>query len=146
METISVRETSIKYGRMVEAPARVRGPEDIASMTRDIVDGDAREHFVVIHLDSRNGVIGYQIASIGTANASIVHPREVFQAAIHIGAVSIAISHNHPSGDASPSVQDSEVTQRISDAGKVVGISLIDHVVVTEDDLWSFREETDLIG
>ena len=140
METTRVRETSIKYGRTIEAPAKINGPEDVARITRTIVDGDAREHFVVIHLDARNGVIGWQTVSIGTANSSLVHPREVFQAAIHIGAVSIAVAHNHPTGESSPSAEDAQVTARLADAGDLLGISVLDHVVVGEDSHYSFRE------
>ena len=145
METVSVRETSIKYGRTIEAPARITAPDDIAEMVREIVENDAREHFVVIHLAVRSQVIGYQIVSIGTANSAIVHPREVFQAAIHIGAVSIAVAHNHPSGIASPSSQDEGVTKRLAEAGEILGIPVIDHVVVSDSDFYSFRTETDML-
>jgi DNA repair protein RadC len=106
-----------------------------------VVGGDAREHFVVLMLDARHRPIAYQVVSIGTATASLVHPREVFQAAVSIGAVAIIVAHNHPSGDPSPSREDREVTERLNRAGGVLGIRLLDSVVVADSGFHSIREE-----
>lgn len=140
METIRIREASVKYGKTVTAPARITAPADAAKLVRKIVGGDAREHFVILHLDSRHAMVGYQIASIGTANASLVHPREVFQAAIMVGAVAIIVAHNHPSGDPSPSAEDRAVTERLVSAGKILGIPVVDHVVIGDQSFVSFQE------
>ena len=88
---------------------------------------------MALFLDSRHQPISYSIVSVGTANQSLMHPREVFQPAILAGAAALIVLHNHPSGDPSPSRQDYDVTQRLQDAGKLLGIPLLDHIVWTRD-------------
>lgn len=101
--TTQIREVHVSYrGRRRTMPCSLTGPDQVAAFMRKLIAGDAREHFVVIHLDGRHRPIGYQVASIGTATASLIHPREVFQPAIAVGAVAIIVSHNHPSGDPKP--------------------------------------------
>ncbi len=97
--------------------------------TLDIVSAD-REVFVVLHLDTRNRVVAHETTSIGSQNASLVHPREVFKAAILKGATSIILAHNHPSGDPAPSKEDIDLTHRLVEAGGLMGIQVLDHVVV----------------
>ena len=89
-----------------------------------------REVFVVLHLDTRNRVVAHETTSIGSQNASLVHPREVFKAAILKGATSIILAHNHPSGDPAPSKEDIDLTHRLVEAGGLMGIQVLDHVVV----------------
>ena len=89
-----------------------------------------REVFIVLHLDTRNRVIAHEITSIGSQNASLVHPREVFKAAILKGATSIILAHNHPSGDPAPSKDDIDLTHRLVEAGGLMGIDVLDHVIV----------------
>ncbi len=95
----------------------------------DITSAD-REVFVVLHLDTRNRVVAHETTSIGSQNASLVHPREVFKAAILKGATSIILAHNHPSGDPAPSKEDIDLTHRLVEAGGLMGIQVLDHVVV----------------
>ena len=97
--------------------------------TLDIASAD-REVFVVLHLDTRNRVVAHETTSIGSQNASLVHPREVFKAAILKGATSIILAHNHPSGDPAPSKEDIDLTHRLVEAGGLMGIQVLDHVVV----------------
>ncbi|HUD08972.1 MAG TPA: DNA repair protein RadC [Candidatus Saccharimonadales bacterium] len=99
-----------------------------------------QEHFVVFFLDSRSGEIASQVVSVGTLNASLVHPREVFEPAINCSAAQIIVAHNHPSGDAEPSEDDLAVTRRLVEAGKLLGIEVIDHVIVAKDDFASLKE------
>jgi DNA repair protein RadC len=137
-----IREASIRYrgnARGVEHP--IREPANVAAFVRRVIDGDAREHFVTIMLDARHRPVAFQVVSVGTATASLVHPREVFQSAVHVGACALIVAHNHPSGDTSPSPEDRGVAKRLADAGKVLGIALLDSVVVTEDGHHSMREE-----
>lgn len=89
-----------------------------------------REHFVVLHLDARNRVTGHETVSIGSLNASMVHPREVFKATILANAASVILVHNHPSGDLTPSREDLSLTQRLQDAGRLLGVDLLDHVLI----------------
>lgn len=131
-EVHAIREVAIRYiGRAKRAPQAMRGPSDIAAFMRRAVTDDAREHFVALYLDGRHRAVAHQIVSIGTATASLVHPREVFQPAIMLGACAVVVAHNHPSGDPSPSTEDREITERLAQAGKLLGITLLDSIVWT---------------
>lgn len=99
-----------------------------------------KEKFIVLIINNKNRVLKKSIISIGTVSETIVHPREVFRDAIRVGASSIIIAHNHPSGDTLPSEEDIAATKRISQAGEIIGIHLIDHVIVTDSGFYSFRE------
>lgn len=116
-------------------------------MLRAIIDEDEREHFVCIMLDGQSKPTGYQVVSVGTINSSLVHPREVFAPAMVCHAASILIGHNHPSGDPRPSHEDREVTLRLREAGRILGIELVDHVIVGNgsDSYFSFRENGGLV-
>lgn len=103
-----------------------------------------REHFIAITLDGSSRVINTHTISIGTLNQSLVHPREVFYPAIKDKAVAIIIAHNHPSGQLSPSRADSQVTTRLKDAGKLIGIDIIDHIILTPDGFYSFQDEGEI--
>ena len=140
--TVQIREVAVSYrGAWRSVPKKIDGPDTVVHFMRKLVGNDAREHFVVLHLDGRHRAIGYQVASVGTATASLIHPREVFQPAIAIGAAAIIASHNHPSGDPSPSTEDHEITKRLVDAGMLLGIRLFDHVVYAERGYHSCRQE-----
>ena len=128
-----------------EAAPLVRGPEQIYELTRDIRAAN-REHFVGFYLNSRHQVLRRDIISIGSLNASIVHPREVYLPAIALSAASLVLAHNHPSGDPTPSEEDLAITRRLHEAGRLLGIELVDHVVVARDAYASFRERKLLRG
>ncbi len=128
-----------------DAVPLVRGPEQIYDLTRDIRAAN-REHFVGFYLNSRHQVLRRDIISIGSLNASIVHPREVYLPAIALSAASLVLAHNHPSGDPTPSEEDLAITRRLHDAGRLLGIELVDHVVVARDAYASFRERKLLRG
>jgi len=99
-----------------------------------------REHFIAITLDGASRVIGTHTISIGTLNQSLVHPREVFFRAIQDRAASIILAHNHPSGQLFPSRADKQVTTRLKEAGKLIGIEVIDHIILAPDGYYSFQE------
>jgi DNA repair protein RadC len=107
-------------------------PEKVFELCVDIRDS-RKEHFVAFYCNSRSVLIEREIISIGTLDASLVHPREVFEPALRHGAASIVVAHNHPSGDASASPDDLEVTRQLRHAGKLLGIELADHVVVSRN-------------
>ena len=100
-----------------------------------------KEHLILVMLDNRCRLIKDQVISVGTVNASLVTPREIFMEALRFRAVSIVVIHNHPSGDASPSGQDIDVTSRLMKAGEIMGISLVDHIIIGDNDYTSFREK-----
>lgn len=118
----------------------IRVADDIYEYTKDMRDLP-REHLRGIYLDTHQRVIHDEVISIGTINSNIVHPREIFKAAIEYNAAAIILVHNHPSGVATPSASDIEVTNQIIEAGKVIGINLLDHVIVTKDGFMSVTAE-----
>ncbi len=113
---------------------------DIFNELQDIKDS-RKEHFIAFYLDARRRVIKREIISVGIINAAIVHPREVFEPAIKNLAVAIIVAHNHPSGDPSPSDDDLALHKRMCKAGSILGISVLDHVIVTAEKYISFKEE-----
>lgn len=91
-----------------------------------------REHFVVVLVNTKNCLVGVSTISIGTLNSSLVHPRELFKPAILAGAAAVILCHNHPSGDPTPSAEDVALTQRLREAGRLLGIEALDHVILGE--------------
>ena len=108
-------------------------------MLEDAIAQD-REHFYVMHLDIRSRVKMVEVVSVGTLTSSLVHPRETYRRAIAEGAASIIIAHNHPSGEADPSDEDTKVTNLMFEAGQLLGITMLDHIVFSKDSYFSFRE------
>jgi len=115
-------------------------PADVWDALRDVRE-HMKEHFVVFFLDTRNREIKREIVSIGTLNYNLVHPREVFEPAVRSLAASIIVAHNHPSGCLEPSDEDLSLTKRLSQAGNLLGIELLDHVIVTREGHMSFKQK-----
>lgn len=118
----------------------IRSPEDAASLF-DYMKHQTQEHFVALFLNTKNIVIGKRTIFKGSLNASIVHPREIFRDAVQRSAASIIVAHGHPSGDPSPSKEDLEVTKRLVEAGKVMGIEVLDHVIIGFNRFTSLKEK-----
>ena len=118
---------STKLGR------KVTGPQEVFELCLDIRNA-SKEHVAVFCLNAAHELIEKNIVSIGTLTESLVHPREVFRPAIHCGAAAIILAHNHPSGTCAPSSEDAAVTRRMKDAGTLLGIPMLDHVVVTANE------------
>ncbi len=121
--------------------ARITSPRSIANIFMDDMRFLEKEHFRILTLDSKNQIISTEEISIGTLNASIVHPRDVFKAAISRNANSIILIHNHPSGDTEPSKEDIMVTKRLMEAGNIVGIRVLDHIIIADNRYLSLREK-----
>ena len=100
-----------------------------------------KENFVVLYLDARNKLIYKETVSIGSLNANLVHPREVFEPAVRYLAAQIVLAHNHPSGDPEPSEDDLEITKRLIESGKILGIEIVDHIIITKTGFTSFKEK-----
>jgi DNA repair protein RadC len=107
----------------------------------DRIDRD-KEHFYAVHLDIKSRVKLVEVVSLGTLTSSLVHPRETFRRAVMQGSASIIVGHNHPSGEVEPSDEDSKVTKLLFEAGNILGITLLDHVIFTPDHFFSFRSNT----
>jgi DNA repair protein RadC len=119
----------------------VKDPESVVKAIRASIKDKAKEHFKLILLNPRNKIIGISTISIGTLNASLVHPREVFKDAIMHTAASVVLAHNHPSGDPEPSEDDITITKRLIEAGKILGVEVIDHIIVGKNGFFSFKEK-----
>ena len=115
-------------------------PKDVFDRLSDLRD-KKKEYFFVFYLDSRNQEIKREVISVGSLNANLVHPREVFELAVKNLAASVIIAHNHPSGDPAPSEDDLVITKRLVEAGKILGIEVTDHVIVTKDNYFGFKEK-----
>lgn len=122
VKEIVVRESSTVYQEM----------RDIKSWEKEV--------FVVFCLNTKNKIISREIVSIGTLNSSVIHPREVFRTAISRNANSVIVAHNHPSGSIEPSKEDKEITERLREAGDIMGIKVLDHVIVAKEGYYSFSD------
>lgn len=119
----------------------IRSPEDGADYIMEELRNLNQEHFVVLFLNTKNQIIHRQTIFIGSLNASIVHPREVFREAVKRSAASIIVAHNHPSGDPTPSQEDIHVTKRLQESGKMIGIELLDHLIIGDHKFVSLKEK-----
>jgi DNA repair protein RadC len=133
-----VRNTTIRALR-----PQFRQSHDVADLLRQFLGDVDREHFVVILVDRKNRLIGIHTVSVGSLTASVVHPREVFKVAILSNAAAILCGHNHPSGDPQPSQEDRSLTRRLVQAGQVLGIEVLDHVIIGDGaaDYYSFADQ-----
>ncbi|MGR7911442.1 JAB domain-containing protein [Lysinibacillus capsici] len=120
---------------------QVSCPEDFASVAMKFIGGEDREVFLVACLSTKNEILSLHRCHIGTLDMSIVTPREVFKIAIMQNAASILVAHNHPSSHVSPSPEDIDVTQRIKNAGEILGIQLLDHLIVASYEFFSLKEK-----
>ena len=116
-------------------------PENVVDLVKGSLKGKKREHFLVISLDTRSRLIKVSELSVGSLDSSIVHPREAFKEAISASAASIIFAHNHPSGDTTPSEDDIKLTKRLADAGELMGIEVLDHVIVCDRSYLSLKRE-----
>ncbi len=117
----------------------VKSPEDVVKTARNLLKGKKKEHFIVICLDTRNHLIKTSTVSIGSLDCSIVHPREVFKDAISSSAASVIFIHNHPSGDPTPSEDDIKMTKRLIEAGEIIGIEVLDHIIICDSEHLSMK-------
>ena len=130
-----VREGSTKYeNRKIETPF------DAYVLLKNFLEDSDREKLLVVCLDTKNQLINICTVSVGTLNSSLVHPREVFKTAILSNSNQIMLAHNHPSGISAPSNEDKAMTSRIKDAGVILGIELIDHIIIGSNEYFSFKE------
>lgn len=114
-------------------PVRARTPEDIAHLCEDIGQS-AQEVFCVVDLNTKNNVIDKRLVTLGLLDASLVHPREVFRGAIANNAAAVIVAHNHPSGDPTPSAEDIRITRQLVEAGRILSITVLDHIVIGRKD------------
>ena len=138
--TTFVREVTARYRGPRRRIHRISEPKDAADFIRKVLPDNVREHFIVLYLDGAHKVSAYSVVATGSANACPIHPREVFQIAVLVGAVALVAAHNHPSNDVSPSEADRKITRSLKNAGDILGIKLLDHLVIGEIGFHSCQE------
>jgi DNA repair protein RadC len=129
-----------------DSKIRVGGSAQVAKVFVDVLQSEdavdqAKEHFYVMHLDTRSRVNMVELVTVGILTSSIVHPRETFRRAVMQGSACIIVGHNHPSGEADPSAEDIKVTKVLFDAGKLLGIDMLDHIIFSPNAFFSFRDD-----
>ena len=132
----------VREGSMLYNIRKISSPRDALDLGRQFIQDSDREELIACCLDTKNQPTSINVVSIGSLNSSIVHPREVFKVAILSNAASIILFHNHPSGDPTPSSEDINVTNRLKEVGKLIGIDVIDHIVIgSENSYCSLKEK-----
>lgn len=138
-------KATFEFSRRLDTPSdeslklTVKSPEDVIGTARALLKGKKKEHFMVLCLDTRNHLIKTNIVSVGSLDCSIVHPREVFKEAISASAASVIFIHNHPSGDPTPSEDDVKMTKRLIEAGEIIGIEVLDHIIISDNQHLSLK-------
>ena len=139
-------KAAIEFGRRLvadspEERAKIRSPQDVYNLLGPSLRDQRREHFIALLLDTKGGVLRTCTISVGDLSSSVVHPREVFTEAVRRSAASLIVAHNHPSGDPTPSPEDAAVTHRLCEAGELLGIELLDHVILGDNRWISLKEK-----
>lgn len=138
----AVFELARRLESFVEEPKRkIRSPGDVYSMLYPKLRELKKERLTTLHLNTKNEVLREEVVSIGSLNANIVHPREVFRSALMEASASVILTHNHPSGDPSPSREDIAVTKKLVEGGKILGIEVLDHVIIGDGRYVSLKDE-----
>ncbi|HLC72908.1 MAG TPA: DNA repair protein RadC, partial [Candidatus Nanoarchaeia archaeon] len=142
LQLLSFVELSKRYNKLINGgyKQKITSAEDVFNRFKDRLGQEKQEHFIVLYLDSKHQILKEETISIGTLDASLVHPREVFKRAIQESAYGIILVHNHPSGDPEPSEEDKEITRRLFDVGEVVAIKVLDHIIIGKESHFSFKE------
>lgn len=135
-ETLTIKENIPDY---INPKTRLTAPSQIWEMFR-FLGNESKEWMVVLLMDGKNRLSAIDICSIGTLNQSLCHPREIFKSALITSCAAIALVHNHPTGDTTPSREDIEITRRLKEASEIIGIRLLDHVIVSDSEYTSFVE------
>jgi len=136
-----VRIALVKERPLLYEGQRLTAPNQIRAAFQELLGDADREYFLAFMLDGKNRISSCNVVSVGSLNQAIVHPREVFKAAILSNAAAIIVAHNHPSGDTSPSREDREITRRLKEAGDMIGIRVLDHIILGESGYLSFTEQ-----
>ncbi len=143
-KAVSVK-ASIEMGRRMAQDSQqknqIKSPDDVKNIVMEEMRYFDREHFRVIYLDRKGGMLEMQDISVGGLHSSIVHPREVFKVAVKKSAASLILVHNHPSGDPTPSQEDVEITLRLIEAGNIMGITVLDHIIIGDNTYCSLKSK-----
>ncbi|SNT19280.1 DNA repair protein RadC [Anaerovirgula multivorans] len=131
-----VKESSILY-----AKRRINSPSDGVDLVKDFLQGEDRECFLAVYVNTKNEPTAIHTVSIGNLTCTVIHPRELMKVAINANSASILLFHNHPSGDPKPSQEDIRITKRLVEAGNIMGINILDHCIIGDNgEFYSFKE------
>ncbi len=136
IKSLEVREIEYTYDKR----PKISSMDDVVNAAKPMITDPNKEFFIALYLNTKNGILKQEVISVGSLNANIVHPREIFKTACMISASSIIVAHNHPSGDPSPSREDIDLTKKLVESGKMIGIEILDHVIIGYDKNYGFRE------
>jgi DNA repair protein RadC len=140
MKQYLVREMEIKYKASEWVKKTMNTPEAVYEFMKDKIGDATQENFAVLCVNTKNVITGWQIISRGSATEAVVHPREVFKLAILSNANAIIVCHNHPSGEPAPSREDIVTTMRLKNAGELLGLPILDHIIIGDGKFYSMRE------
>lgn len=139
-------KAALEIGRRLamrqETRVTIRSPKDAEGVVAERLRYQEQEHFLVVLLNTKHHVLGVETVSVGGLSSSVVHPRDIFKSPVRRNAAAVILAHNHPSGDPTPSREDIDVTKRLAEAGKLLGIEVLDHIVVGDNRYVSFREKS----
>ncbi|MFA7708449.1 MAG: DNA repair protein RadC [Candidatus Pacearchaeota archaeon] len=141
MQILTIAEIQKRINQSKHPIKKITCAEDVFNYFHERLKDKKEEHFYILMLDTKNNIINEQLISKGILDASIIHPREVFKPAIKNSASKIILVHNHPSGDPSPSNEDLEITEKLTNAGEEIGISVLDSVIVGKERWWNGKEK-----
>jgi len=142
MQLLAMAELGKRYSQSKNPIKKISRSKDVFDLFHERLKDKKQEEFYVLMLNSQNNIIGEQLVSKGILDASILHPREVFKPAIKNSASKIILVHNHPSGDSKPSDEDVEITRKINNLGKDLNIILLDHIIIGNEEWWSWIEDS----
>jgi len=142
IKTISwkFRDAENDYPQLVNRKIKITSPQEVYDNFCFLFEGEVRERFIVFWLSSSNVVTGFEVITEGLLNSSLVHPREVYRGAIVSTCANIILAHNHPSGNLEPSSEDISITKQLVEAGKIIGITIFDHLIFGDGGFTSFIE------
>lgn len=141
MQIVAIFELNRRLHYARNQLRKIMAARDVFDYMRGRIPDDNKEHLFVLHLNTKNQVIKNELISVGTLNSAVIHPREIFKSAIRESAHSIIVVHNHPSGDVNPSSADKKITDDLKKAGTFMQIELLDHVIMSKTECYSFREQ-----
>lgn len=131
-QSIFIREVTLRYDSHRVEKKTIKTADDIITFLRTVTYDNTKEHFFTVFLNGAHQIIGFQKVTTGLANMCQCHPREVFQPAIIVGAISVILAHNHPSQELDPSTADFDMTKRLKEAGSILGIKVLDHLIFND--------------
>jgi len=141
MQILAMSELGKRYNNSKKPIKKISSAKDVFNYFHEKLKNEKQEHFYVLILNSQNHIIKEELISKGVLDSAIIHPREVFKPAIKHSASKIILAHNHPSGNPKPSKEDLEITKKLIEAGKLIDIKILDHVIIGNGEWWSWLED-----